>query len=509
MSKIKNEAPRGEARGSLKRNTERTLFTRTPKGAVFSPRMYKLNTNNVYALILAGGSGTRFWPLSRKLSPKHLLKFFGKESLLQETIKRTIKLINPKRIFIVTSNLHKFEIENQISLFGIPKENIIFEPQAKNTAAAIGIASINITKKDKDSILVILPADHHIADCKKFIETIKNAVLAAQDNYLVTLGITPTAPATGYGYIKAGVECKAKSVKFYKVQKFIEKPDLKKAKQFIRNKKYFWNSGAFIVKAEVILDEIKFYMPKLHTALNKITKGADVDKVYEKLDSVSIDYGVLEKSKKTAVITAKGLGWSDLGTLSSLEALIVKNKDNNIIQGNSIDLESKNVTILGDTRLITTIGLNNLILVDTEDALLVCHKEKAEDVKKMVDMVEKSGGYEHFSGNTIKRPWGTYTIINKGKGYKVKSIEVLPHKRLSLQKHKFRSEHWVVVEGTAKVTCGDKTRVVYANESIFVAPGQLHRLENPKNKPLKIIEVQNGSYLEEDDIERISDDFQR
>ena len=468
-----------------------------------------MTRHNTYAVILAGGSGTRFWPLSRELEPKHLLKFYSDESLLQQTIKRIIPLIAPARIYIVTNGLHKFELTLQASIFGIPENNIIIEPEGKNTAPAIGLAALTIAKKDKNATLAILPADHHIADNKKFIVTLKTAVNAAKDNYIVTLGIKPTYPATGYGYIRINPKPETRNPKFHKVEKFTEKPDLKTAKKFIQDKCYLWNSGMFIVNAKVILNEIKKYLPKLHKELVKIAKGADIQKIYKSLDSISIDYGVLEKSKNTAVIPVFDLGWSDLGTLSALETFLSKDENENIVQANSIDIDSKNVIILGKSRLISTIGLRDLIIADTEDALLICHKEKAEDVKKMVEKVKQAGGYEHFSSNTVKRPWGTYTVINKGNGYKVKVIQLLPHKRLSLQRHKFRSEHWVVVEGTAKVTCKGKESLIYSNESIFVPPGHLHRLENPTNKPLKIVEVQSGSYLEEDDIERVEDDFKR
>ncbi|MDP1853792.1 MAG: mannose-1-phosphate guanylyltransferase/mannose-6-phosphate isomerase [Candidatus Omnitrophota bacterium] len=465
--------------------------------------------DNTYAVILAGGSGTRFWPLSRQIEPKHLLKFYGDESLLQQTIKRIIPLVTPALIYIITNNLHKFELTQQASIFGIPESNIIIEPEGKNTAPAIGLAAVNIIKKDSDPTLIILPADHHIADNKKFISTLKTAVTVAKDNHIVTLGIKPTNPATGYGYIKVNEKLKIKNAKWHKVQKFVEKPDLKKAKKYIKDKNYFWNSGMFIVKAKVILNETKKYLPKLHKELTKIANGEDIQKIYKNLNSISIDYGVLEKSKNSVVIPVFNLGWSDLGTLCALDTLLSKDKNENIVQANSIDIDSRNVIILGQNRLISTIGLKDLIIADTEDALLICHKEKAEDVKKMVEKVKQAGGYEHFSSNTVKRPWGTYTVINKGNGYKVKVIELLAGKRLSLQRHKFRSEHWVVVEGTAKVTCQGKENLVHSNESIFVAPEQLHRLENPANKPLKIVEVQSGSYLEEDDIERLDDDFKR
>lgn len=465
--------------------------------------------NKIYVVILAGGMGTRFWPLSRQIQPKQLLKFYNQQSLLQQTIQRITPLVNLENIYLVTSGLHKFEVEDQISVFGIPNENIIFEPEGKNTAPAIGLAAINILNKDKDSILIILPADHYIANNHKFRSIIRTALSVAENNYLVTLGIKPSGPATGYGYIKMDSKSKIQDPDCYKIIKFIEKPNLAKVKEFIKNKCYLWNSGMFIVKSKVILDEIRKYLPKLYNALGQAAKGKDLTTIYNKLDSISLDYGILEKSKKTAVVGATNLGWSDLGTLSSLDKVLSKDKNGNIIQGNSIDINSRNITVLGGNRLISTIGLKDLIAIDTEDALLICNKNKAEDVKKMVDLVKKAGGYEHFSSHSVKRPWGVYTVINKGRGYKVKIIELMPHKRLSLQHHRLRSEHWIVVEGTAKVTCQGKKRLVHSNESIFVAAGQTHRLENPKDKPLKIIEVQSGSYLEEDDIERIKDDFNR
>lgn len=464
--------------------------------------------NNIYAVILAGGTGTRFWPLSRSLEPKQFLKLYNNESLLQQTIKRILPLVPVGNIFFVANPLHKFELEQQIAVFGVPSVNIIYEPEGKNTAPAIALAASDIIRKDPDSIMVVLPSDHSINDNARFNQILNKAILTAEKGFLVTLGITPGGPATGYGYIQKGEKLQGQ-VSAFRVARFKEKPDIAQAKKYLKTKKYFWNSGMFIWKNAVILDAVKKFLPKVYACVNLHNKPAVFEKKWKELKSISIDYGVLERSSHAAVVITGNIGWSDLGTWSSLDTIHTKNKNSNIIQANCIDLKSKNISVYGNNKLITTIGLNNLIVVDTADATLICNKDCSEDVKGIVELVKQSGGYEHYSHNAVKRPWGNYLVISKGQGFKVKVIEVLPHKRLSLQRHKFRSEHWVVVEGTAKVTCGSEVRLVNSNESIFVSASRLHRLENPKDKVLKIVEVQSGSYLEEDDIERFDDDYKR
>ncbi|MFH1776277.1 MAG: mannose-1-phosphate guanylyltransferase/mannose-6-phosphate isomerase [Candidatus Omnitrophota bacterium] len=467
-----------------------------------------INKKHIYAVILAGGVGSRFWPLSRELEPKQFLKLYNNQSLLQQTIKRILSIVNLSKIYIVANRLHKFELEEQISVFGISKDNIIFEPSGKNTAGAIALSAKIIARDNPEAIIIVLPSDHAVKMTGKFTKLVKSALRAAGNNFLVTLGIKPKSPSTGYGYIKKGDKI-AGLKNTYQVGEFKEKPDPQLARKFLKTGRYFWNSGMFIWKAGIILAEIRKFLPDLYGCIETLDQKNIFEHKWTKLSPISIDYGVLEKSNSSVIVTAGNIGWSDLGSWLAIDELYQKNSQGNLIQANCIDLGSKNVTVFGDNKLISTIALRDLIIVDTNDAILICNKDKTEDVKKMVELVKKSGGSEHFSHLKVKRPWGNYLVISHGRGFKVKLIEVMPHKRLSLQRHKFRSEHWVVVEGVARVTCGKKVSFIHSNESIFVSAKQLHRLENPKDKILKIVEVQSGSCLEEDDIERVNDDFRR
>lgn len=461
-----------------------------------------------YAVILAGGVGSRFWPLSRELEPKQFLNLNGNKSLFQQTIKRILPLIPPENIYIVGNRLHNFELKRQVSNFSIPEGNIILEPEGKNTAPAIGLAARFILLQHSEAIMFVLPSDHFISNKRGFLHTLKQTAKLAEKDYLVTLGIPPNMPHTGYGYIKINPGLKFQ--KAYRVEKFIEKPDLEKAKEFLRVKRYFWNSGMFVWKAKVILEEIKTYLPELMKKLKDLEPSTDInEKIWNQIQPISIDYGILEKSRRTAVIVARGIGWSDLGSWSALSDVLPKNKNGNLIQADSIDISSKNISVFGNSRLIATIGLENLIISDTQDALLICEKSKAEKVKEIVRILNQNGRCERLVHKIVKRPWGSYTVLNTGKGFKVKVLEVLSHKRLSLQRHKFRSEHWVVVQGEAKITNGGRIYHLKENESTYISKGSVHRLENPINRPLKIIEVQCGQYLEEDDIERLEDDYQR
>ena len=456
---------------------------------------------NTYAVILAGGVGSRFWPLSRELEPKQFLQFNGKKSLLQQTIQRVLPLVAPENVYIISNEQYKFQIQHQVTEFAVPASNIILEPQGKNTAPAIGLAAAYIYKRDPEAVMITLPADHHINHPERLTTILKKAIEAAGANKLVTIGIKPTSAHTGYGYIKANGN---------KVIKFTEKPDKKTAEKYIKAKTYFWNSGMFVWKAEVILDEIKAHLPELYRTLALISQAKELDsRIWAKITSISIDYGILEKSKRVVVIPAKDLGWSDLGSWSAFSAICDKDKNGNVLQADCVDFDSKDVSIFGKSRLIATIGLKDTVIVDTDDALLVCDKSRTEDVKKVVDHIKFAKRSEHFTHKTVKRPWGSYTVINHGNGFKVKLVQIDPHKRLSLQRHLKRSEHWVVVEGEAKITIDRDVYFRGPNQSIYVPQKGVHRLENATNNNLKIVEVQCGAYLEEDDIERVEDDFLR
>jgi len=458
---------------------------------------------NTYAVILAGGVGSRFWPLSRELEPKQFLSFNGMKSLLEQTVSRVLLFVPAKNVFIIGSANHKFDLEKQTAPYAIPAANIILEPSGKNTAPAIGLAARLIQSQDPGAVMLVLPADHYISNTKKLMSLFKEGVKLAREDYLVTIGITPSCAHTGYGYIKIkkGEGQRAKGKESYKVDKFTEKPDKKNAEKYCKAGNYYWNSGMFIWKASAISGEIKKYLPDLSQKLDL--------KNWDSIKPVSIDYGVLEKSRRAVVIPASNLGWSDLGSWSAYSAICGKDKNGNIMQADCIDIDSEDISVFGKSRLIATIGLKDVVLVDTDDALLVCHKNRTEEVKKIVEHIRTQKRQEHVAHKTVKRPWGAYSVINMGAGFKVKLVQIDPHKRLSLQRHLYRSEHWVVVEGEAKITVGRDVYFRKANESIYVPKKGVHRLENAANGPLKIVEVQCGSYLEEADIERIQDDFNR
>lgn len=470
----------------------------------------KLN-GKVYAAILAGGVGTRFWPLSRETTPKQLLKVVGDESLLKSTIRRLSPLISPERVVIVTNARQAELIRLHLSYEGKSiSPGYCVEPVGRNTAPAIGLAALELYKKDKDAIMAVLPADHMIGDSKSFRATLKAAVGAAREGKLVTFGIVPDRPETGYGYIKAkkrsfkkidGLEVKA-------VERFVEKPDINRAKKYLKEGGYFWNSGIFVWKAGKILEEIKRYLPDVYKRLEEIGGGRKIEDAYGEIKEISIDHGVLEKSNDVVVIPAK-FSWSDIGSLSAFGEIIEADPDGNIIKGRVVDIGSKDSIIIGCDRAVATIGLKDIILVDTPDATLVCPKDRAQDVKEVVGILKKRGYAEHEFHKTVDRPWGSYTVLEKGEGYKIKRIFVKPHSRLSLQLHNHRSEHWVVITGTARVQRGEEVVDISVNQSTYIPRGVKHRLENAGETGLEIIEVQSGKYVDEEDIVRFDDDFKR
>lgn len=476
----------------------------------------------MYAVILAGGQGTRFWPLSREMYPKQLLKIFGSESMIQQTILHIQELVATEDTLIVTSDRLAEEI--QVQLKALLKESfkgmVLTEPQPKNTAIAIGLASIYLKAKSKDGVIVVLPADHVIREKKKFLQILRSAEKIAKEGYLVTLGIRPKRPETGYGYIKAGARGKGQGSRLsdyavYKVERFAEKPDLETAKGYLEKGNYFWNSGIFVWRVDTVLQEIKKHLPYLYKGLIDIERALGtknekgiIRKVYADLKPVSIDYGVMEKSKKVVVIPCE-IGWSDVGSWSALDEVADKNERGNIVSGNVVDMGSKSSVLYGGKRLLATIGLKDMIVVDTDDATLVCPKDRAQDVKDVVSRLKGMGAEESLIHRTVYRSWGYYTVLEKNDRYKIKRIVINPGARLSLQLHHHRSEHWVVVSGTARVTNGDKVFNVHENESTYIPMSTKHRLENPGIIPLQIIEIQNGTYLEEDDIVRFDDEYER
>ncbi|MEK6790893.1 MAG: mannose-1-phosphate guanylyltransferase/mannose-6-phosphate isomerase [Deltaproteobacteria bacterium] len=470
-----------------------------------------LSDGGFYAAILAGGIGSRFWPLSRETAPKQVLKVVGDESLLRATIRRLEPLIPHERVNIVTSVAQAEIIRTHLAYDGAPAlPGYIIEPFGRNTAPAIALAAFRILEKDADAIMAVLPADHIIGDGKSFAKTLMAARKAAEQGHLVTLGIAPTSPETGYGYIKAGVS-KLKKINGFEIRpvdRFVEKPDLRRAKQYIKDGGYYWNSGIFVWKAKVILEKIEKHLPGIRAGLDALRRGASIVDAYKGMEAISIDHGVLEKAGDMVVIPA-AFNWSDVGSWRSMSDVLPSDERGNVIRGRVVDIGSRNSIIFGCERLVAAIGLEDFIIVDTPDATLVCPKDRAEEVKDIVGLVKKKGFSEHEHHRTVNRPWGSYTLLEHGPGYKIKKICVLPGRRLSLQMHAHRSEHWVVITGTALVQRGEETVEIGVNQSTYIPRGVKHRLENPIDKPLEIIEVQNGAYVEEDDIVRFDDDFDR
>ena len=459
----------------------------------------------VYGIILAGGVGSRFWPFSRELEPKQFMKIIGETSLLQSTIQRLKGLVEARRVYIITNNIYFHEVKAQVAKFGIPDTNIILEPQGKNTAPAVGLCAKLISRIDKDAVLLVLPSDHYIKNIENFKKTIKKAIACAKNNLLVTLGIKPTTPSIGYGYIKAD----GKEDGYLVVEKFLEKPDLNKAKKYFKDKRFFWNSGMFIWKASVFLEEARKYLPKLYANLQLINSVNDIPKIWPRIEAISVDYGIMEHSQRIALIPAS-FYWTDLGSWDALAEIFPKDKKGNVSSDNTLNVDSHGVCVFTrGNRLISTIGIKDTVIADTPDALLVCDRSRTQEVKQLVERLKTLKRKEHQVHLTERRPWGSFTILEQGIGFKIKLIEIAPGKRLSLQRHKSRAEHWVVVSGLAKITSANKVLFVRSNESIYIPKGRKHRLENPQATALKIVEVQTGAYLEEDDIERFEDDFKR
>ncbi|OGQ59462.1 MAG: mannose-1-phosphate guanylyltransferase/mannose-6-phosphate isomerase [Deltaproteobacteria bacterium RIFCSPLOWO2_02_FULL_53_8] len=469
------------------------------------------NVSVFYAAILSGGIGSRFWPLSRESTPKQILKVVGDESLLKSTIRRLHPLIPHERVMIVTNSRQAELIRLHLSYDGsVFSPGYIVEPVGKNTAPAIGLAALRISETDPDAVMAVLPADHIIGESKPFRDAMSVAYAAALDGHLVTFGVVPTSPETGYGYIKSK-KTVVKTIDgcvIRPVERFVEKPDIKRARQFLRSGGYFWNSGIFVWKVSRILEEIKEHLPDIYRGLMSIKDGADIDAAYQKMQSISIDHGILEKASNVVVIPAD-FPWSDMGSWSSFAEIIKPDENGNLIKGRVVDIGSTNSIIMGCDRVVATIGLKDCILVDTPDATLVCPKERAQEVKDLVTLLKKKGYTEHEEHRTVERPWGSYTLLDKGVGFKIKKITVHPKRRLSLQAHKKRSEHWVVIAGVARIQRGEEVVEIGINQSTYIPRGVTHRLENPGDAPLEMIEVQSGEYVEEDDIVRFEDDFER
>jgi mannose-1-phosphate guanylyltransferase/mannose-6-phosphate isomerase len=467
-----------------------------------------LENINRFAVVLSGGSGSRLWPLSRRLNPKQFLKLNGEETLLQQTICRIAKNVHKNNIHIVTNQDYKFETIGQLlELYPEICQNILLEPFARNTLPAIFLASLKIFKQDAEAIIAVFPSDHSIKNQDAFIDAWNEAEKAAKEDYLVLMGVKPDFPSISYGYIKPKDKLKISgSTKIFMVEHFYEKPSLDNAKQYLLNK-YFWNSGIFIFKAKTLIDLVAEYEPEIYSKLKDSDENT-LCEIYASLPSISIDYGIIEKSKAVCFIPVD-MAWSDLGTWDSIYLNSSKDKNGNLNHGDVINQDTTNSLVWSENALIATMGLDNIAIIQTTDAILVCDKKLTEDLKFIVSLVESFKPCLIENHNTVYRPWGFYTVLEENKNYKIKRIHVNPKAKLSLQMHKYRSEHWIVVSGEAKIRNDNEIYSLRENQSTYIPKEIIHRLENDTNFPLVIIEVQSGSYVGEDDIVRFEDFYGR
>jgi len=465
----------------------------------------------IVPVVLSGGSGTRLWPLSRKLYPKQFLSLVNDTTLFQDTIIRLPEEVSDP--LIICNEEHRFIVAEQLRQIQSNNKGIILEPIGKNTAPAIAIAAMTLLSEKIDPILLVLSADHLIENTIKFHNCINIASKIAAEGKMVTLGVKPSKAETGYGYIEVDDSDKNQ---YYDIISFTEKPNPEVAKEYVNAGNYFWNSGIFMFKASAYLSELKKYEPEIYTACQKSCSIARKDLDFIRLDNEefykcpdkSIDYAVMEKTNAGVVIPFDG-SWSDIGSWEALWESKKKDSDNNVKEGDVMLNNVKNSYIHSSNRLISVNELSDLIIVDTQDALLISNKKCSQDIKNIVLNLKKNNRNESENHRKVYRPWGYFDSIDYGSGFQVKRIFVNPKAKLSLQKHNHRAEHWVVVKGVALITCGEKVFELRESQSTFIPKGEVHRLENYNDFPLEIIEIQTGDYLEEDDIIRLEDDYQR
>ena len=465
----------------------------------------------IIPIIISGGSGTRLWPLSRKFQPKQFIPLVNDTTLFQDTILRLPKeAANP---IIICNENHRFLAAEQLRQIGKDSKGIILEPIGRNTAPAITLAALKLCKTSEDPILLVLPADHLIEDTHSFHESIKVAKVLAEKNKLVTFGIVPKKAETGYGYIEADMNMNINS-KFYNIKSFKEKPNQETANKYFQSGNYLWNSGMFMFKSSVYFDELKKFAPEILNCCEKSLRNEhqDLDFIrlvndeFLKCPEQSIDYAVMEHTKNGTVVPLDAK-WSDIGSWDSLMNSKLKDIDGNVSEGDVILYDVKNTYTYSSNRVVSAIGVSDLIIVDTQDALLILNKEHTQNIKNIVNKLKENSRPEVEYHRKVYRPWGHYDSIDVGTGFQAKRILVNPGSKLSLQKHIHRAEHWVVVSGIAKITCGKKTYNLEKNQSTYIPTGEIHRLENQQKYPLEIIEIQTGEYLGEDDIIRLEDDY--
>ncbi|WP_289083306.1 mannose-1-phosphate guanylyltransferase/mannose-6-phosphate isomerase [uncultured Spongiibacter sp.] len=467
----------------------------------------------MYAVVMAGGSGSRLWPASRGLYPKQFLPIAGEQTMLQETLAR-LQGVEVEGSTVICNEEHRFIVAQQAQEAGEKLSSIILEPVGRNTAPAIALAAFDLLEQSESSspLMLVMAADHLIQDVKAFQEAVMKASVEAEAGNLVTFGIVPESAHTGYGYIRRG-ESQGSA---YKVEEFVEKPDADTAQSYLDNGGYYWNSGMFMFAADAYLAELEAHRPDIYAACKQAyaERSRDVDflrvgtEAFSECPDDSVDYAVMEKTSK-AVVVPLSAGWSDVGAWSSLWEVADGNDDGNVVSGDVLTHNTRNSYIRAEHRLVATVGLSDVVVVESNDAVLVADKHQVQDVKKIVEQLKLEGRNEVLHHRHVHRPWGVYDSIDNGERYQVKRITVNPGAKLSVQMHHHRAEHWIVVSGTAKVTNGDKEIMLTENQSTYIPVGVVHALENPGVIPLELIEVQSGSYLGEDDIVRFEDRYGR
>lgn len=484
-------------------------------------------------VIMAGGSGSRLWPLSRALYPKQFLPLASDQTMLQDTLARLDGLCDAAPILICNEE-HRFIVAEQLRAQSITA-SILLEPVGRNTAPAIALAAMDALAQGEDPLLLVLAADHVIQDTEGFQRAVRAAAPLAEQGKLVTFGIVATGPETGYGYIRRGMplesialqaandggdDSSAASLQSYVVDRFVEKPDLSTAEAYVASGEYYWNSGMFLFRASRYLDALREFRPDIHVACSSAMAGTRQDMDFVRVDKAafvacpdeSIDYAVMEplcSGEDTVVVMPLDAGWSDVGSWSSLWEVNAKDEQGNVNHGDVMTHDTSDCLIHASHKLVTTVGLQDMVIVETKDAVLVAAKDRVQDVKHLVNRLKLEGRSEYKLHREVYRPWGKYDSIDNGQRYQVKCITVKPGEKLSIQMHHHRAEHWVVVSGTAKVRCGDNEQLLTENQSVYIPVGVVHSLENPGKIPLELIEVQSGSYLAEDDIVRFEDLYGR
>ena len=475
-------------------------------------------SHSVFPVILSGGAGTRLWPLSREHHPKQLIALLDDDTLLQATVRRLAFVDDAQRPIVVCNEEHRFVVAEQLHAIGVSPAAIVLEPMARNTAPAIAAAALEALarcEEGDDPVLLVLPSDHVVRNGARFADAVRLASREAAGGRLVALGVVPTYAEVGYGYIMAGdptsSACDARPV-----ERFREKPNAETAASWIESGNCYWNSGMFALGARSFLHELGIHAPSIRSAVAKSHENAMPDLGFLRLNAeafgqspaISVDYAVMEPTSNAWVVPLDA-GWQDVGSWASLAALSPGDEAGNVVQGDAVLQGTRNTFIHSNSRLVATIGVKDLVIVDTADAVLVADRNEGQDVKAVVRQLERTGRDEHKTHRRVFRPWGSYDSVHEGEGFKVKHITVRPGERLSLQSHRHRAEHWIVVRGIARVTRNGKTFLVQENESTFIPKGARHRLENPGEAPLELIEVQTGDYLGEDDIVRFDDAYGR